>query len=84
MTRNAIWRADLARHEGDFRAHAEEQLSVAELLALLGASAEGGEWSRENAVACYLSGSEGWRDAVKLLRGTFAEETAELKDRNAD
>jgi hypothetical protein len=84
MTRNAIWRADLARHEGDFHAHPEEPLSVTELLALLGASAEDGEWSRENAVACYLSGSEGWRDAVKLLRGTFAERTAELKDRNAD
>jgi hypothetical protein len=84
MTRNAIEGAVLARHEGDFRAHAEKQLSVAELLALLGTSSEESEGSRENAVACYLSASEGWRDAVKLLRGTFAEGAAELKDRNAD
>ena len=84
MSGNATWGAVLARHEGDFRAHAEEPLSVAELLALLGSSAEDGEWSRENAVACYLSASEGWREAVKLLRGTFAEGSAELKDRNPD
>ena len=74
----------MARHEGDFRAEAPEPLSLNELLALLGNAAEGDERSREDAIACYLSGSEGWREAMKLLGGTFAEAAAELKERKAD
>ena len=74
----------LARHEGDFRASAEQLLSLNELLALLGDSAEGEGRSREDAIACYLSGGDGWREAVKLLGGAFAEKASELKDRKAD
>jgi hypothetical protein len=74
----------LARHEGDFRASAEQLLSLNELVALLGDSAEGEDRSREDAIACYLSGGDGWREAVKLLGGAFAEEASELKDRKAD
>jgi hypothetical protein len=73
----------LARHESDFRASADKPLDLAELLALLGNSPEG-EQSRDTAIACYLSGSDGWREAVKLLRGTFAEGAGELKNRNSD
>jgi hypothetical protein len=74
----------LARHEGDFRSKEQEPLSLNELLALLGDGAEDGGRSRDDAIACYLSGSDGWREAVKLLRGTFAEEAAELRERKAD
>jgi hypothetical protein len=74
----------LARHEGDFRASAEELLSLDELLALLGNAAESQGRSREDAIACYLSGGDGWREALKLLGGTFAEEVEGLKDRKAD
>ena len=74
----------LARHEGDFRASAEQLLSLNELLALLGDSAEREGRSREDAIACYLSGGDGWREAAKLLGGAFAEEASELKDRKAD
>jgi hypothetical protein len=74
----------LARHEGNFRASAEELLSLDELLALLGNAAESQGRSREDAIACYLSGGDGWRDALKLLGGTFAEEVEGLKDRKAD
>ena len=63
----------MARHEGDFRVTAQEPLSLDELLSLLD-SPESGDRTREDAIACYLSGSEGWRDAVKLLGGTFAKE----------
>ena len=49
--------AVLARHDGDFRKDAEEPLSLAELLALLGNSAEADAHTREDAIACYLSGS---------------------------
>jgi hypothetical protein len=74
----------LARHEGDFRAEAEEPLSLNELLALLDSAAEGDGRSREDAIACYLSGSDGWREAVKRLGGTFAGGAAGLKERKAD
>jgi hypothetical protein len=53
-----------------------------ELIALLGD--KGDARSREDAIACYLSGSEGWREAVKQLGGAFAEEARELKTRKAD
>jgi hypothetical protein len=63
----------LARHERDFRTDAEAPLSLDELLALLGPGTDVDERSREDAIACYLSGGEGWRDALKKLGGTFAE-----------
>jgi hypothetical protein len=73
----------LARHEREFREGAQEPLHLNELLALLGASAEGGGRSREDAIACYLAGGDGWREAVKLLGGTFARGAAEFaKDKN--
>jgi hypothetical protein len=53
-----------------------------ELIALLGD--KGDARSREDAIACYLSGSDGWREAVKQLGGAFADEARELKDGNSD
>ena len=63
---------------------AEKSLTLDELLELLGNPAEAGDRSREDAIACYLSASEGWRDAVKLLGGTFAKEASTLRDRKSD
>jgi len=63
---------------------AEAPLSLNELLALLGEGADGDDRSRQDAIACYLSGGDGWRDAVKMLGGTFAEEEAGLRERKAD
>ena len=74
----------MARYERDFRIDAEAPLSLNELLALLGQGADAGERSRQDAIACYLSGGDGWRDAMKMLGGTFAEEDAGLKERKAD
>jgi hypothetical protein len=74
----------LARHEGDFRGRVQEPLSLNELLALLGNAGECDERSREDAIACYLSGGEGWREAVKLLGGTFAEGGRGLKGGKPD
>jgi hypothetical protein len=74
----------LARHERNFGAAAGEPLSLAELLEKLGETAGPGDRSREDAIACYLSGDEGWREAVKQLGGTFAERAKELKVRKAD
>ena len=74
----------MARHESDFRISAEEPLDADELLHLLGSGAGDGARSREDAIACYLSGSDGWRDAVKLLGGTFAQGETRLSERKAD
>ena len=74
----------MARHESDFRVDAEAPLSLDELLALLGEGADAEGRSREDAIACYLSGSEGWRDAVRMLGGAFAGEKTGLKERKAD
>ncbi|MES2137657.1 MAG: hypothetical protein V4502_11445 [Pseudomonadota bacterium] len=76
--------AMLARHEGDFRGSAEAPLSLNELLMLLGNGTEGGRKSREDAIACYLSGSDGWREAVKMLGGAFAEGATGLTEGKGD
>jgi hypothetical protein len=74
----------LARHEGDFRRGAQEPLNLSEVIALLGDAVEGDHRSREDAIACYLSGGEGWREAVKALGGTFAEGSTGLRERKDD
>ena len=74
----------MARHERDFRSSTEAPLSLDDLLALLGSGADVDERSREDAIACYLSGGDGWRDALKMLGGTFAEEAAGLRERKGD
>jgi hypothetical protein len=74
----------LARHERNFRVSAEAPLSLDELLDLLSAAGQHGSRTREDAIACYLSGSEGWREAVKFLDGAFAEEGGGLRERKAD
>ena len=74
----------MARHEGDFRLEEQEPLSLDQLLELLGDSAEREGRSREDAIACYLSGGEGWREAVRLLGGTFADGSTGLKDGKPD
>ena len=71
----------MARHDGDVRTKAQEPVSLSGLLALLGDAAERNGRSREDAIACYLSGADGWREAVKLLGGTFAEGEAGLRER---
>jgi hypothetical protein len=74
----------LARHEGGFRGDAPKPLSLEEVLALLGNPAESAGRSREDAIACYLAGGEGWREAMKLLDGTFAAGAAGLRRRKDD
>jgi hypothetical protein len=74
----------LARHERNFRDSAEGPLGLDDLLALLGSDACADERSRKDAIACYLSGSDGWRDAMKTLGGTFAEEATGLRERKTD
>lgn len=73
----------MARHEPEFRASADTPLTLSELLLLL-EQKDGGERERQDAIACYLSASEGWADAVRRLGGNFANEAQKLKERKAD
>jgi hypothetical protein len=73
----------LARHEPEFRASADTPLIFNELLLLLEQN-DGGERERQDAIACYLSASEGWADAVRRLGGNFAAEVQKLRDRKTD
>jgi hypothetical protein len=74
----------LARHEADFQAAAEGALRLDELLALLGEARTTGDRERQEAIACYLSASEGWTNAVEQLGGAFAAEPRGLRERKAD
>jgi hypothetical protein len=69
----------LARHEGNFRTDAEEPLSLDDLLALLASNEESDARLRNDAIACALSASEGWQEAVRRLGGAFAEQAAGLR-----
>ena len=71
----------MARHEGDFRSTAEEPLSLDELVAFLASVEKSEGCSREDAIACALSASEGWQEAVKRLGGAFADEAPGLRER---
>ena len=74
----------MARHEGNFRVEAEAPLSLKELLALLGSDDEVDARSREDIIACALSGGDGWKEAVKKLGGAFAEDGSELRERKGE
>ena len=73
----------MARHEREFRPDGEEPLSLNQLLELLDASGLE-ERDRENAIACYLSAGDGWREAMTKISGAFAEGESGLKERKAD
>ena len=64
----------MARHEPKIQAASKEALSLKELLALIGDAKAEGARDRHEAIACYLSGSEGWDEAVQRLGGAFAAE----------
>ena len=74
----------MARHEGNIRAAGTEPLALEELFAMLGDQDGLPVPARKQAIACYLSGAEGWREAVEQLGGAFAEEDAGLRDDKAD
>ena len=63
----------MARHEGEFEAAAETSLDMGELLRALKRTDQAADRERQAAIACLLSASEGWRDAVGQLGGAFAE-----------
>ena len=61
----------MSRFDGDITAASEAKLELEELLAAFGSVAAAG-CNRNDVMAQFLSGAEGWRDAKVALRGTFA------------
>ena len=62
----------MARFDGNLKAVGEAKLDVDELLSALSGSSGAGQKERQQAIACFLSASEGWKDAKSRLKGTFA------------
>jgi hypothetical protein len=73
----------VARFEKNFSEDGQQPLSLGELLDLLDRNPLG-DTSREDAIACYLSGADGWREAVKTIGGAFAAEVTGLRGRKDD
>jgi hypothetical protein len=73
----------LAKHEGDFQAAAEISLELGELLAALAVRSASEGSDRQAAIACYLSGAEGWKDAAALLKGAFAPDARLTDEKDA-
>jgi hypothetical protein len=74
----------LSRFEGDFSAAGDAPLSTTELLNLLGANTALTGRERQDAIACYLSASEGWDKALEALRGAFASDAAQTVRANGN
>jgi len=64
----------LARHEREFEAASETSLATTELLRALERGDLAAARDRQAAIACLLSASEGWREAVDRLGGAFADD----------
>lgn len=74
----------LSRFEGDFGAAGGAPLSSGELSDLLTAFSALSGRKRQEAIACYLSASEGWDEAMKALGGAFATDAAQTARSGAD
>ena len=62
----------MARFDGNLKAAGEAKLDIDELLSVLAAASNLGREERQDAIACFLSVSEGWKDARDSLKGAFA------------
>ena len=66
----------MSRFEGNFAAAGGAPLGNGELCDLLTAFSALQGRERQEAIACYLSASEGWDKAIKSLGGAFATDLA--------
>ena len=67
----AVGARSLSRLEGEFHGRSEASIDESELAAAL-APAGFGDVQRRLAIARFLSGDAGWRDAAASLGGAFA------------
>jgi len=61
----------VSKYDGEIRAAEEVSGKLEDLLGRLSEPSRSGP-DRHDAMAHFLSGDEGWREASKTLRGTFA------------
>ena len=73
----------MSRFEGDFAAAGGAPLGNGELSDLLSAYSALQGRERQEAIACYLSASEGWDEAMKALGGAFATDAAKATPSSA-
>ncbi len=73
----------MSRTEGDFAAIGDAQLGANELLALIRRQGALPHDDLQEAIACYLSSSEGWDQALKVLRGAFSSDVAHAAQTNS-
>ena len=59
----------MARYEGELEALREAYLDEVFLKGMFAAPSQR---TRQDAITCYLSGGEGWQEAIGLLGGAFA------------
>jgi hypothetical protein len=60
------------------------ELEVDELLSIARDTADTAERERHEAIACCLSASDGWDEAIQRLGGAFAPAATQLRERKAD
>jgi hypothetical protein len=72
----------LARFDGNLEAAGEAKLDIDELFSAFPGAGEAVARGRQDAIACFLSASEGWEEAREALKGTFvsAARASWLKD----
>ena len=69
----------MSRLDGKFTAAGDAELEIAELLAALESQPGDALQDWRDAIACYLSAGDGWRDALQRLGGAFAGDGAEQR-----
>ena len=62
----------MARFDGNLKAAGEAKLDIDELLSAFKESGGTAGKGRQDAMACFLSASEGWEQAKQALKGAFA------------
>ena len=62
----------MARIEGKFKAAGEAKLDIDELFSAFPGAGEAVARGRQDAIACFLSASEGWEKAREASKGAFA------------
>ena len=62
----------MARFDGKLKAAGEAKLDIDELFSAFPGAADAVAKGRQDAIACFLSASEGWEEARGALKGTFA------------
>ncbi len=68
----------MSKYDGEIRAAGEVSATLEDWLGKPCEPVRSGS-DRHDAMAHFLSGDEGWRDAHKMLRGTFAKTSLETR-----